>query len=84
MLTHKEERWTLVFKWAGSLKEHKGTWRFAGKYCFKGGTEKEPIIRTYKTRKEARAIKDKYGDKFVQFKVVKVSATIKEISSRKE
>jgi len=83
MLTHKEERWALVFKWAGSLK-NKEPWQFAGKYCFNGATEKEPNVRTYHTRKEARAVAEKYNRRFVRFKVIKVSATVKEISSRKE
>lgn len=64
-------------RWIGYGKKEE--WKFVGKYFYDGATLDEPIIHTFKTRKEARLQKDKKENKFSVYKVVKVSVIVKEI-----
>lgn len=80
MLAHKEDRWALVVKWIAPTGR-KQNWILVGKYRYDGkALQDEFCIRTFKTRKEARQYRDQFNNNlYEEFKVVKVSVTVKEI-----
>jgi hypothetical protein len=72
METHTETRWAMI----ECMEEG---YALLGKYCWPDATKTEPIVRTFKTRDEARKAKLKMGSYAKSSKIVKVGMTIEAV-----